>query len=98
MIDVESFIIFFASCFFTLLWLASDPRDGYWLGYVSGLLWNILGVDWLFLTAAAPATGSYAIGLIFNGIGIIFLLVSTVQVFQKLDFERYGFEGEESLP
>lgn len=91
MIGLEAQIVFWTSCFFTVIYIL---KQHYAWGILSFTCWFTLGWLWLILVAE-PMQGSaniyatYAVALLFHAIGFLFLLLSLAQIFRSLNPAKY---------
>lgn len=87
MIDVEVALTFLCAIFFTLLYVGSEKLM---YGFITFLSWMTTGFLWMFLVAEAPSYGGYAVALLFHGVGILFLIVSFVQLLYQINLKKHG--------
>lgn len=91
MIELELFIVFYTTVFFTLIYVI-------WKELLFGIIsfggWLAMGMMWFFIN---PMDTGYTIALFFHGIGILFLLTVIVQYLRKLDLDRHGLGDDEEL-
>lgn len=80
------FIVFYTTCFFTLIYII---KKAIVYGVITFGGWMALGLMWLLIN---PMDTGYAVALLFNGIGILFLITVIVQLFQELEFRKRGYE------
>jgi len=97
MIDVQSYIIFLCAAFFTALWLNAKRSEEFeledFLGLIASACWIILGFLWLFLASEASGYGTYTIGLLFNGIGIMMIVLIIIERLKMKSLGRH-LEGD----
>lgn len=93
MIDVQSYIIFLCAAFFTALYLNARRSKEFeledFLGLVASACWMILGFLWLFLASEQSGYGTYAIGLLFNGIGIMMIILIIIERLRMKSLGRH---------
>lgn len=99
MIDVQSYIIFLCAAFFTALYLNARRSKEYeledFLGLVASVSWIVLGFLWLFLASETSGYGTYTIGLLFNGIGIMMIVLLIIERVRMKSLGR-RLEGDSS--
>ena len=78
MIELELFIVFFTSIFFTLLYLGK--RELVW-GIITFGAWLTTSFMWTMIN---PMSTTYSIALFFQGIAFIFLLMVVIQLLGNL--------------
>lgn len=94
MIDVEAYIVFLAACFFTLLWFMTkvNEKPNNVMGAFSGISWITLGFLWIFLAyepaASGISYGTYAIALLFNGVGIMMIVMVIIDLLSMRSLGR----------
>jgi len=92
MIDVESYILFLTAAFFTIIYLNARRTEETYstaMGAVSSAVWIVLGFMWLFLAHESPSYQTYAVGLLFNGIGILFIVLVILDLIEMKHIRRY---------
>lgn len=73
MIELELFVVFFASIFFTLLYVGR--RELLW-GAITFGCWQVVGFLW---TRIDPMSSTYSVAILFHSIGILFGLMVVLQ-------------------
>lgn len=65
----QMFVLLFASIFFSIVYEIWDDPDHVWSGIIGSMCWIVFGLAWFVL-----ATETYIIGLLWNGIGIFYIV------------------------
>ena len=79
--DLEIFVLLIVSLFFTLIYLLrrDTKQPLVWAGVIGSMSWIILGLVF-FVGRALQGMATYSIGLLFNGFGIIFLIMVMIDL------------------
>lgn len=76
-IEYEVLIPLFLGCFFSMIY-ESDKDEGFWAGAVATMIWIVTGLLYLIVSNYP------SLALIFNGIGIIYIVRLTIAAFRPL--------------
>lgn len=88
MIELELTLLFVASIIFSLLFEWNPENIP--LGALTSLFWWILGMYYL----VGGTSGLWALSLLFNGIGLIYMLRWFTTLVQVRKLAKYGETGE----
>lgn len=72
-IELEAFLVFFSAIFFTLIYLGK--REPLW-GVITYGCWQVTAFMWINIV---PIESTYSVALFFQGIAIMFLLMTVLQ-------------------
>jgi len=88
-IELEVALVFYAALFFTLLYVWKEHPL---FGVLTFGCWFSLGLMWLVIV---PMETAYAFAFLFQGIGVLFLIIVIIQYLQHLNVQKgYGEEDE----
>jgi len=93
--EVEIFTLLIIALFFTLLYLLRRDTNTplTWCGIVGSMTWIILGLVF-FVGRALQGMSTYIVGLFFNGIGIIFIIMWMIDLLNMGKWAKHLGEVE----